>query len=67
MLPPLIILCALVIIIEIIILYKTNKKQEFRIYSILTIILLIISLMEYFEIIPRHLLKSLSKLLLGNQ
>ena len=67
MLFPLIVLCLLLIIAEIINLYKTNQKQELKVYSLITIILLTISLSEYFQLVPRHLLKNLSNFFIGNK
>lgn len=63
----LIVLCLLFIITEIITLYKTNKKQELKVYSIITIILLTISSLEYFQLLPRHFLKTLSNFFIGNK
>jgi len=67
MLFPLIVLCLLLIIVEIINLYKTNKKQELKVYSLITIILVTISLSGYLQLLPRHLLKTLSSFFIGNK
>lgn len=60
MLFPLFALCLFIIITEIITLYKANKKKEMLIYIIITIILIGISLLVYTQLLPRHLLKTLS-------
>lgn len=56
----LIIFCLLLIIIEILTLYKADRKQELKLYIMLIIILLSISSLEYLQLVPRHLLKAAS-------
>ncbi|MBU5593013.1 hypothetical protein KQI89_14775 [Clostridium sp. MSJ-4] len=56
-----IVFCVLLIITEIITLYKTQKKQELKVYIILSIILLTVSFLEYLQLVPRHLIKAISK------
>lgn len=53
-------MCCLLVVVEIVTLQKAKKKKELIIYTIITIIVISISLLEYFNLISRHLLKSLS-------
>jgi hypothetical protein len=63
----LIVLCLFIIITEIITLYKTNKKKEMKIYILASVILLAISILEYLQLLPRHLLKNLSSFFIRNK
>lgn len=59
--------CLLLIIVEIITLYKTNKKKELKIYIVITLILFTVSSLEYLHLLPRHLMKTLSNFFIGNK
>lgn len=63
----LLMLCLLLIIVEIITLYKANRKKELKIYIFITLILFTVSSLEYLRLLPRHLMKILLNLFIGNK
>lgn len=61
----LILFCISFIIVETTNLFKNNRIKEMKVYILLLIILVTISTMTYFDLIPRKLLKSLSSFFIG--